>query len=570
MCPRADRFRMGHVARGRTIGRPAFLRDCAVELGALLFSTAVQPGARPSTTTDSEIDILIDEPLGTISPNIYGHFAENLGGVIYDGIWVGLDSKIPNIGGIRKTLVEAMREIRAPIVRFPGGCYADSYDWRDGIGPTSKRPRRTNFWAQSLPQSAPRDQRYDPNLFGTREFIAFCRATGSAPYLAANLRSRSAEEFAQWVEYCNSPAGSTTLSEMRATEGDLQPFDVAYWGVGNEAWGCGGSFTPAEYASEFCRYRASIPTYGSALSLIACGPDRDDWAWTRGFFEAIAKRGIAEFQGVSGFALHYYTWNLSRGQTTDFNLGKGDALEFDTVDWYELLRQGDRMDSLIDRHWQIMGETDISHKVKLVVDEWGSWYRPGSSPTPHNLFEQMPTMRDAAFSALTLDTFNRNADKVSMANCAQLINCLNSPFLAHEDRFCVTPVGRVYEMYAAHQGGQAVRTLFSAPDVRYPRDGKEATFWGLKGSASLSGKTLVLTMVNPHVEQPRETLIRLRGARASTGTLTILTSGDVHAHNTFDRPDAVIPVTIDLTLTGRELAVAIPPASVVKLTLSLE
>jgi alpha-N-arabinofuranosidase len=414
------------------------------------------------------------------------------------------------------------------------------------------------------------NQKYDPNQFGTNEFMLFCRASGSQPYLAANVRSLPAEEFARWVEYCNAPSGSTTLAGLRAVSGDSAPFDVRYWAVGNEAWGCGGDFTPQAYAREFCRYVAAVPDYGQPLSLVASGPDKDDWEWTAGFFEEIARRGKSQLQNIYGFALHYYTWNLSRGRSNDFIRGKGDALRFGDVDWYELLRQGDRMESLIDRHWRIMGETDTQHAVKLVVDEWGSWYRPGSALTPENLFEQTPTLRDAIFSAITLDTFNRNADKVVMANCSQLINCLNSPYLAHENAFCVTPVGHVFGMYGDHQGGVAVRTVFSAPSVAYARDGRRASFWGLNGSASRHGKALVVTVTNPHVTQARDTSLEVPGATVSSGTMTTLTSADIHAHNTFEEPDTLTPHTSELQSSGPKLTITFPPASVTKLILRLE
>jgi len=461
--------------------------------GCFLFSRTPPFAAASPTAADSRIEVLLGEPLGTISPNIYGHFAENLSGVIYDGIWVGENSKVPNLNGIRKELVEEMRKIKAPVLRYPGGCFADSYDWRDGIGPADKRPRRTNFWAQEESASSPANHHYDPNQFGTNEFIRFCKLIGSQPYLAANVRSLPAEAFYQWVEYCNSPAGSTTLADTRASAGYADPFGVRFWGVGNESWGCGGNFTAQEYAVEFRRYTAWVPRYGQELSFIASGPSDEGWDWTRGFLEEIVRKGPRELHSIYGLALHYYAWNLSRGRTKDWNEGKGDALKFDLLDWYELMRQGDVMESLINGHWQVMGEFDKDHSVKLVVDEWGPWYRPGSEATPGDLLEQTPTLRDAVFSGMTLDTFNRHPEKVAMANCAQLINCLNSLYLAHEDKFCVTPVGHVFAMYAAHQGGQALPTIFSAPSVNYDRDGKPASFWGLKGSASLRDKELVLT-----------------------------------------------------------------------------
>jgi alpha-L-arabinofuranosidase len=563
--------------------RREFLQRTLTTAGAVAAGHAwpgfawAQSSSANSASADSRIEILVNEPLGTISRNFYGHFAENLSGVIYDGIWVGPNSKVPNVDGIRKELVDEMRKIKAPVVRFPGGCFADSYDWRDGVGPTDKRPRRTNFWNGGEAPQAPASHRYDPNQFGTNEFVHFCKLIGAEPYLAANLRSLPAEQFYQWVEYCNSPAGSTTLADQRAAAGFKDPFNVRFWGVGNESWGCGGNFTPQEYAVEFRRFTTWVPRFQNRgtpegreeLSFIASGPNDDSWDWTRGFFEEILRKGKNELRGIYGLALHYYAWNLSRGKTRNWFEGKGDALQFDSVDWYELLREGDVMESLINGHWQIMGEQDTEHWVKLVVDEWGPWYKPGSELTPGDQLEQMITLRDAVFSGMTLDTFNRHPEKIVMANCAQLINCLNSLYLAHEDKFVVTPVGHVFAMYAAHQDAQALRTIFSAPNVSYDRDGKPATFWGLKGSASLKEKDLTLTVVNPHVSEPREAHIVLRGAKVSSASATVLTNTDIHAHNTFADRNVVAPQSQSAEVAGDAVHFRFPAASVTKLSLRL-
>ena len=548
--------------------RREFLRNVAAAgAGMLVFKSAP---AMFSQTAGGRIEVLMDEPLGAISPNIYGHFVENLSGVIYDGIWVGENSKVPNIGGIRKELVEEMRKIGPPIVRFPGGCFADSYDWRDGIGPVDKRPRRTNFWNGGEATGAPDTHRYDPNRFGTNEFVQFCRLIGAQPYLAANLRSLPAEQFNRWIEYCNSPAGSTTLADERAAAGFKDPFNVHYWGVGNESWGCGGNFTAQEYAVEYRRFTAWAPGYpGADLSFVASGPNDDKWDWTRGFLEEIVRKGKNEVRGIFGLALHYYAWNLSRGKTSDWNKGKGDAVNFDVLDWYELLRQGDVMESLIKGHWLVMSEFDPEHHIRLVVDEWGPWYRPGSELTPGDQLEQLPTLRDAVFSGMTLDTFNRHPEKVSIGCCAQLINCLNSLYLAHEDRFCITPVGHVFAMYAAHQGGTGLRTEFSVPTIHYDRDGQTASMWGLQGSASLHGKELVLTAVNPNPKDPVEAQLSVRGARVKSGYAAILTASDIHARNTFERRQAIVPSTTQLEIKSEAPVVRFPAASVVKLTLAL-
>jgi alpha-N-arabinofuranosidase len=541
-------------------------------LGAAAIVLTPKSGWRTSSgspTADSRIEVLFDEPLGTISPNIYGHFAENLGGVLYDGIWVGEKSRVANIDGLRKELIEHMRKIKAPVIRYPGGCFADSYDWRDGIGPAEKRPRRTNFWANDETERAPASHSYDPNAVGTNEFAHFCKLIGAEPYLAANVKSLSASAFYQWVEYCNSPAGSTTLADARAAAGYAEPFHVKYWGVGNESWGCGGEFTPQEYAVEFRRYSTWLPRYGDELHLIASGPNVDDWNWTREFLTEVLRKGPWELRRIYGMALHHYAWNLSRGKTQNWEAGKGEAVKFDPVDWYELLREGERMEGLVTGHWQVLSEFDHEHRVKLVVDEWGPWYRPGSEATPGDLLEQMPTLRDAVFSGMTLDIFNRHPEKIAMANCAQLINCLNSLYLAHEDKFVITPVGRVFELYASHQGGAALRTIFSAPNLHYDRDGKSASFWGLQGSASVRDKELTITAVNPSTTEPRLAEVALRGATVKSASMTFLSHSDIHAHNTFEQQDVVVPQTKPLSLNAGSLVVEFPPACVAALRIQL-
>ena len=489
----------------------------------------------------SHIEILLDEPIGTIAPEIYGHFTEHLGTVIYDGVYVGEDAKIPNQHGLRTALIEGMRTIKAPVVRWPGGCFADSYDWRDGIGPRDKRPRRTNFWTDAYPEALKTKnipQVYEPNTFGTADFARFCKLCGAEPYIAANVRSLPALEFDHWVEYCNSPRGTTTLSETRAADGSADPYNVRYWGVGNESWGCGGNFDPEDYAIEFKRYTTWVPSYGVPLRFVASGPNSDEQAWTRGFFNKLYHgQPSKDAHGVWGLSIHHYATNLSRGKTDDWVLEKGDALNFEPIDWYELCKETDRMEHIINDHWTALGEFDLGRNIRLVVDEYGPWYKPGTEYSPEQLLGQQITVRDAVMTAISLDTFNRNAEKVGMAACAQLVNNLNALFLTHGDEFTTTPNFNVFEMYAAHQGGTSVRAEFSAPEVHYDRDGKPASFWGLKGSASVKGKTLTLTAVNPDVSQPRDAQIVLRGASAASAKAWVVTDSDIHAHNTFEQPD---------------------------------
>jgi alpha-N-arabinofuranosidase len=509
-----------------------------------------------SQTTDAHIEILPEEPIATIAPEIYGHFIEHLGGVIYDGVWVGPDSKIPNQGGIRTAVIDALKAIQAPVVRWPGGCFADSYDWVDGIGPEGARKARTNFWGGT-----------ETNAFGTQEFMRFCSLAGAKPYLAANVRSLPARDFYRWIEYCNSPAGSTEAAKERAAQGHPEPYDVRYWGVGNESWGCGGNFSPEEYATEFRRFTAWVPEYGQKLNLVASGPSDDSVDWTRKLLRSLADRG--QIRSVYGLSTHYYTWNLSGGTTNDWDRGKRDALKFNEMEWYELLAQGDAMDRIIRDHWAVMAESDPAHHIKLVVDEWGAWYAPGSELGAKYQLSQMLTLRDALLSGLTLDSFNRHADKVAMANAAQLINCLHSLMLASGDKFVLTPVYHVFKMYMAHMGAKAVRTEFAAPQATYDRLGKTTTLWGLNGSASVSGKNVTLTVVNPHASRAVETEIVVRGATVTSGRGQVLTNGDLHARNDFEHPDAVHPEAATVAVSGGRVVHRFPAASVTALELTL-
>jgi len=539
------------------IDRRQFLKQTSAG-SALLFTSKY---FSQSVSTDSQVEIIIDEPIETISPDIYGHFTEHIGGVIYDGIWVGENSSIPNIGGIRKELVDYMKRLKPSVVRWPGGCFADSYNWRDGIGPREQRPLRPNFWINNrFSQKAPDGPtKYDSNHFGTHEFVHFCRLIGAEPYIAVNVRSATPKDFYEWVDYCNAPAGTTTLAMERETNGSVKPFNVRYWGVGNESWGCGGDFTPEEYAMEFRRFTSWVPNFGQNLALIPAGPSGGDTSWTSKFFTKLTERRRQYLNRVYGWALHYYCGTSGKGQATDFT----------DEDYYELIVKANRMETLINQHWSAMGEVDKNHRVKLIVDEWGAWHRAGSEVHPTHLFGQTSTMRDALIAALTLDTFNRNADKVIMSNVAQLINCLHSLFLASEDRFIVTPNYYVFDMYSAHQSGQSLKTVFSTPEINITRRGRTEQLWGLNGSASLHEKKLVLTVVNPSLDKSRNTEIIVHGAKIKSGEAKTLSEADVRLHNSFNNPNAVFPKENIINIKRGSLVYTSPPASVVRLIFEL-
>jgi len=548
--------------------RREFLKSSTIA-GAVF---AASPRSVWAKSSDAQIEIYLNEPIGRISRNIYGHFTEHIGGVIYDGVWVGPNSKIPNQDGIRRSLIDRLKEINAPVIRWPGGCFADSYDWRDGVGPSANRPRRTNFWevdpdARRLGERGA--QVFEPNQFGTNEFIQFCRLSGAEPYLAANLRSLPALEFDHWVEYCNSPAGSTTLADLRAGAGFADPFKVRYWGVGNESWGCGGNFTPEEYASEFRRFTTWVPEFGVDLQFIGSGPNGDDIDWTHRFFEELYSGHAYQNSHFAGWSVHHYSTNLSRGKTQDWIAEKGDALQFEPVDWYELLKESNRIQQIINDQWTLMGQYDRAHEIKLVVDEYGPWYHEGTEVDRTHIFGQQITMRDALATALTLDTFNRNAEKIGMATCAQLVNNLNALFLAHEDKFITTPNYHVFRMYADHQGAEALRTQFSVADIHYVRDGQQASFWGLNGSASRKGNVVTLTLVNPDLQTPKVTQLTLPGTNIKDASAEVLFSTDMHAHNSFDQPDAVRPQKLDVSASSDLVTVMLPAASVACLKITV-
>jgi len=494
----------------------------------------------------AEIRVYPRETVGRINPGIYGHFAEHLGECIYGGVWVGEECYIPHTGGLRDDVVGALRGIRPPAVRWPGGCFADDYHWQDGIGPPPQRPKRLNLhWGKVV----------ENNEFGTHEFIRFCRAIGAEPYICGNVGSGSPRELRDWMEYCNYPEG-TTLSELRAQNGSREPFAVRYWGIGNENWGCGGHLTPEDYCSEYSRFSTFLRAFGGTEPfLIACGPSGNDVEWTGRFFDKLFGRYARA--PIHGFAAHYYCG------------GAGPDTRFSQEQWYELLQKASLMEELVVQQRAVMDGFDPQRSIGLLVDEWGAWHaNAGTGSRP--LLWQQSTMRDALVAALTLDIFNRHADKVVMANVAQIINVLQSVILTDGPEMLLTPVYHVYAMYADHQGASSVRMSTDSEDVTFDAGGERRAIPSLAGSASLKEDRLTLTVTNAHVSEAVETTVKLGdGARVTALIGEVLTHGDIHARNTFDERDSVRPQPLGLAVEGSEFVVRLAPASVTKLVLAL-
>lgn len=500
----------------------------------------------------NRIYVVLPEHLGKINPNIYGHFAEHIGGVIYDGIWVGESSSVPNIGGIRRDIVELLREINPPVLRWPGGCFSETYNWRDGIGPRDSRPTTVNWWYTW-------DKKLESNHFGTHEFINFCRLVGAEPYLAANVSTISALETRNWIEYCNMSDG-TTLASLRASNGSPQPFGVKYWGIGNENWGGGGNFTPDDYCTEFRRYGTAANSLDRSLRLIACGASGDDVEWTKRFFEKWADLTIDHFTPMYGYSVHYYCGT------------SGSALSFDRNQWYELLKKAQYMEDIIVQHRGVMDAYDPDRRIGLIVDEWGCWHPDGSGPSKGgNLFEQQSTMRDALIAALTLNIFNNHCDKVAMANVAQLVNNLHSLFLACGDDLIVTPNYHVFDMFKGHQGAIGVRTVVEAEDVEFATGEGAQKIQRISCSSSVTGDRLTVTIVNTHYDEPTEIELELFGSGRSKLVRKIcLSSEDPHAHNTLDEPGRVQPKEVVQEIVEETFTISLPPASVTLLEFELK
>ena len=476
----------------------------------------------------------------TIAPEIYGQFSEHLGRCIYDGVYVGEDSDIPNTNGMRNDVVEALREIKIPVLRWPGGCYADEYHWKDGIGPKESRRKMVNTsWGGTV----------EDNSFGTHEFMDLCEQIGCEPYIAVNLGSGTVQEAAEWLEYMTAESGST-FAELRAANGHAEPWKVKYLGIGNENWGCGGSMDADFYANEYKRYQQFCKEYsGNQLYKIACGPNGDDYAWTRELMSRI------NHQHAKGISLHYYTvpgdWEH-----------KGSATDFTEQQYYATIANTLGIEDVIEGHLKIMNELDPEHNIDLIVDEWGTWYEVEPGTNPAFLYQQN-TMRDAIVAALNLNIFNKHSDRISMANIAQVVNVLQALVLTEGDQIVKTPTYDVFAMYKEHQGASLVQSAVDTLPVDY--DGKVIPSLSESVSVSDDGN-MTITLANTSLKEEIQVICRLEDKSQFNGQAEIAVLQDeVHAHNTFEQPDQVKVQYRTEHWNGSEQTVTLLPCSVCRI-----
>jgi len=497
--------------------------------------------AAQNATTNSLV-IRSGETGPTINRDIYGQFSEHLGRGIYEGIWVGEDSSIPNTRGIRNDVVEALKKIKVPVLRWPGGCFADQYHWKDGIGPREKRPAMINTqWGGVL----------ENNHFGTHEFMDLCEQLGAEPYICGNLGSGSVQEMMEWVEYMTSSA-SSPMANLRRANGHEQAWKLKCFGVGNESWGCGGNMTPEFYADNYKRYNKFVKDYApNRLYRIACGPSGEDYRWTEVLMTNAANR-------MNGLSLHYYASVHSK--TRD----QGNATRFDEAEWALTMCKALQMENLIARHSEIMDKTDPAKKVGLIVDEWGTWFDVEPDTNPAFLYQQN-TLRDALVAGITLNIFNRHADRVKMANIAQTINVLQAMILTDKEKMILTPTYHVFEMFTPHQDATLLPSDLSCEDYVFGR----RKIPGVSASASKDKSGAIhVTLCNLNPTRPAKINCEFQGAAPKGISGRMLTAKDMTAHNTFDQPNNLKPAPFDdAQLSGNGFTANLPPKSVVVLEL---
>ncbi|MEQ4574010.1 MAG: alpha-L-arabinofuranosidase C-terminal domain-containing protein [Gammaproteobacteria bacterium] len=511
-------------------------------LSLLLGALALASGLASAADVAVQGTLRADQPGPQVSRNLFGQFAEHLGTGIYGGVWVGPDSKIPNTRGYRNDVVAALKAIAVPNVRWPGGCFADEYHWRDGIGARDKRPVSVNTHWGGVEE---------PNSFGTHEFMDFTELLGTQAYVAGNVGNASPDEMAQWVEYMTAPTRSTLANERRANGRD-QPWKVPYFGVGNELWGCGGNMR-AEYAADvYRRYQTFIKAPADQKILkIAPGANNDDYHWTEVMMREAGKM-------MDGLSLHYYT--VPGGWPP-----RASSTEFDETAWIQTLQQALRMEELVSKHGAIMDKYDPDKKVAMVVDEWGTWYAPlpGSNP---GFLQQQNTLRDALVASLTLDVFVKHADRVRMANIAQMVNVLQAMILTDGSKMVLTPTYHVFAMYKPYQDATALPLQIQSPEYRHA----DFTVPAVHGSAvkAKDGHVYVaLTNLDPN--RAAQVKVKVEGDAQARGVSgQILTASAITSLNTYDKPDAVKPQAFNgAKLGGGTLQVELPAKSIVMLKL---
>jgi alpha-L-arabinofuranosidase len=503
----------------------------------------VAPAAADPSPAPLPIKMVVraDQVRATINPNIYGQFAEHLGHGIYGGLWVGDGSRIPNTRGIRKDVVAALKKLHIPVIRWPGGCFADEYHWKDGVGPRAKRPAIINTSWGGVTEN---------NAFGTHEFMDLCQQLGAEPYISGNLGSGTPQEMMEWVEYMTSDAKSP-MANWRRKNGRDKPWKVKYFAVGNENWGCGGNMRPEFYADNYRRYATFLKDYaGNHLLRVACGASGDDTHWTE-----VVMRNAGALDSIS---LHNYTVPSSDWEK------KGSATNFDEAAWHSTLSGASQMDQLIRKHLVIMDAVDSKKKVALMVDEWGVWTDPEPGTNPGFLFQQN-SLRDALTAALHLHVFQDHADRVAMANIAQMVNVLQAMVLTDGPKMLLTPTYHVFEMFQVHQGGQSLLVEVQAED--YVLAGKKLSSLSASASKDANGK-IHLSLVNTRPSRDETITCDIRGLLPKKVSGLILTGPTITSHNTFATPSAVEPKPFEgARIVDGKLHIQLPAKSVVMLEL---
>ncbi len=478
-----------------------------------------------------------------ISKYIYSHFAEHLGRGIYDGFFVGDTSKIPNTNGVRNDVIAALKKMKIPALRWPGGCFADTYHWKDGVGPKDKRPAMINKWWGGT---------VEDNSFGTNEFLNMCEVLGADPYISGNVGSGTVQELSDWVNYVSSDS-KNPMSDLRKANGREKPWNVKFWGIGNEAWGCGGNMTPEYYANEFRKYSTFMTSWNndSKIYRVASGASVDDYHWTETLMKNIPR------DLIEGIALHHYAiidWSH-----------KSSATKFSKEEYFKTMKSTLFMDTLVAKHSAILDKYDPQKKVGLVVDEWGGWYdvEPGTNP---GFLYQQNSMRDAMIAGSTLNIFNNHCDRVRMANLAQCINVLQSVILTQGDKMILTPTYYVMQMYNVHQNATLLPVAIASENYVLGSGKLPA----ISASASRDKDGIVhITLVNIDPDKTHKISINVSGKKFIKVTGSVLASASVNDYNSFEDPKKIQPKTFkDVDLKNDGIAINMPSASVVVLTLN--